>query len=94
MFWGAFESRMPQTAVIQVVLSVGDSIVGKSEIEIPPYGAKNYPSLFTFGKGIPVFSPRDSIHPSVIRLGFLPGQGADTLIKINNPMLEYRKFAP
>lgn len=93
-FWGAFESRMPQTAVIQVVLSIGDSIVGKSEIEIPPYGAKNYPSLFTFGKGIPVFSPRDSIHSSVIRLGFLPGQGADTLIKINNPMLEYRKFAP
>lgn len=88
--WLVFEGRKQTTATVHLNVWSDATLMMEQDIELPPYGQPGYPSLYTFGTGIP-FHGSDSAQ--TVRLEFLP-TGADTAVKINNPIVEYSTYHP
>lgn len=87
--WGAFEGRQQTPVKVRMNVWADSLLLAEKYIELPPYGSPGYPSLYTYGAGTSFQAP-DSV---TIRLEFLP-TGADTMVKINNPIIEYSTFHP
>lgn len=88
--WLAFEGRTPTATRVHVNVWSDTTLLAEKDIELPPYGQPGWPSLYTFGTNVP-FQGSDSAQ--TVRLEFLP-TGADTAVKINNPIVEYSTYKP
>ncbi len=88
--WFAFEGRnMEEGRKIQIKVWRDSIQVGDDFVSIPAFGNSEYPSLYTFGTYVNLPEFNDSLNFSLFRVEFLPC-GADSVVKINNPLLERR----
>lgn len=79
------EGRGPEAKRVKAKLWANGVLLQERDLELPAYGDPQVPSLYTVGAGIP-YGAQDS--STVLRVEFFP-TGADTVVKINNPMVEH-----
>lgn len=88
VFWAAMEGRGSDEKSVLVRIKKEDgAILEERFVSLPAYGDTTYPSLYTLGVSIP-FSRTHSDSTYQMNIEFLP-TGADTLVKINNALVEY-----
>lgn len=89
VFWCVFEGRGNNDKNVHIKLWGGTELITEWDIKLPPYGKEGYPSLYTYGSGFSFGNDyRSYTDSSQVRVEFLP-TGEDTVVKINNPIIEY-----
>jgi hypothetical protein len=88
--WFLYEGRNAITGrKLQIKLWRDSTLISEDFLPIPVYGDPQEPSLYTKGFCFEIPEFNDSLNLSVLRVEFLPW-GADSSVKINNPILEKR----
>jgi hypothetical protein len=88
--WFLYEGRNAATdRKLQVKLWRDSTLISEAFLPIPAFGDPQEPSLYTKSFCIEIPEFNDSLNLSALRVEFLPW-GADSSVKITNPMLERR----
>ena len=78
--WFIFEGRENEEKKVHVKIWRDTVVTEEKDILMPRYAQEGYPSLYTYGTNI--------VFDRATKIEFIP-TGKDTVVKINNPVMEY-----